>query len=211
MYSANMLSENFCKRDAVTLARELLGKVLCTVKDGILTSGIISETEAYMGVIDRASHAYGGRRTSRTEVMYGCGGCAYVYLIYGMYYCMNVVANVRDVPEAVLIRAFIPKDGIETMRERRAERGSSSAFRIPDAKLADGPGKLCVALGITKEHNGLSLCGDKIFIRDDGYVPDKKIVTGKRVNIDYAGEDVEKPWRFMLDSSDRLRGCYPVK
>ena len=113
------LTADFYRKDAVTLARELLGKVICTVNDGVLTSGIISETEAYMGAVDRASHAFGGRRTARTEIIYSQGGCAYVYLIYGMYYCMNVVANEKNVPEAVLIRAVIPENGVDVMHNRR--------------------------------------------------------------------------------------------
>lgn len=205
MNSSHILTEEFYNRDALTLAAELIGKVLCTVNDGVLTSGIISETEAYMGVTDRASHAYGGRRTARTETMYMEGGHAYVYLIYGMYYCMNVVANVRDVPEAVLIRAVLPRDGAEFMRRRRAERGGMSVCRAKDSRLADGPGKVCTALGITKEHDGKCLWDNEIFIREDGFTPDRAVITGKRINIDYAGEDAERPWRFTLDMADRLR------
>ena len=183
--------------DAVDAARRLLGCVLVTQSDRALTAGIISETEAYMGVTDRASHAFGGRRTRRTETMYMDGGHAYVYLIYGMYSCMNVVVNRSDIPHAVLIRGIIPLLGINIMRERRGS-GRSAAIHT-----ADGPGRLCRAMGIDRSYDTEPLDGDRIFISDCGYKP-SEILTGRRINIDYAGEDVTNPWRFFLPPDDRL-------
>ncbi len=175
-------------------------------KDGELR-GIITETEAYMGVCDRASHAYGGRRTERTETMYMDGGHAYVYLIYGIYSCMNITANVVDVPEAVLIRAVFPTVGRDLFLENYRLRGRRndlpvSADEMSDAeiyKLASGPGKLCVSMSIDRGCNALSIMGDEIFLVDEGYVP-KKILRAPRIGIDYAGEDKENPWRFTVAS-----------
>lgn len=183
-------AEYYRSRDALTAARELLGCILVTEKDGHLTAGVINETEAYMGRTDRASHAFGGRRTNRTETMYACGGCAYVYLIYGMYCCMNVVVNRRDIPEAVLIRSVRPLLGEDIMATRRKRS-------IGDAHLSDGPGKLCEALGIDRSCDSLSLDGERIYICDAPSRPEK-IFSGERINIAYAGEDAHKPWRFWF-------------
>lgn len=170
--------------------------------------GIITETEAYMGVHDRASHAYGGRRTERTETMYMDGGHAYVYLIYGIYNCMNITANVADVPEAVLIRAVYPTVGRDLflknykLRGRRAGLPDSSS-EMSDAaifKLANGPGKLCNSMNIDRRHDKLSMLGDELFLIDEGYVP-RKILRSPRIGIDYAGEDRDNPWRFTVGCS----------
>src|SRR6266496_6168734 len=132
--------EFYTRSNVLTVARELLGKLLVVpARDGKRISGIIVETEAYRGPQDRASHAYGGRRTKRTETMYEIGGTAYVYFVYGMYNQFNVVTNITDIPHAVLVRALEPVEGIELMRTRR--RGRS------DQRLTNGPGKLCIALG----------------------------------------------------------------
>ena len=167
--------------------------------------GIITETEAYMGVSDCASHAYGGRRTERTETMYMDGGHAYVYLIYGIYSCMNITANAIDVPEAVLIRAVYPTSGRELFLENYKKRGrrrglpeSASEMSESDIyKLANGPGKLCVSMSIDRGCNTLSMMGDELFLIDEGYVP-KKILRAPRIGIDYAGEDRDNPWRFTV-------------
>jgi len=167
--------------------------------------GIITETEAYMGVRDRASHAYGGRRTDRTETMYMDGGYAYVYFIYGIYSCMNITANVVDVPEAVLIRAVYPTVGrdlfLENYKLRGRRRGlPESASEMSDAeiyKLTNGPGKLCVSMDIDRRQNALSMMGDELFLIDEGYVP-KKILRAPRIGIDYAGDDRDNPWRFTV-------------
>jgi DNA-3-methyladenine glycosylase len=145
------LSRDFYLRDdVVAISNQLLGKVLCTRLNGDLTKAIITETEAYAGVTDKASHAYGNRRTKRTEPMFGEGGTAYVYLCYGIHFLFNVVTNTSDIPHAILIRAGIPLTGTEIMLERRNKA-------TVDKTLLGGPGSLAKALGITTDHTGLSL------------------------------------------------------
>jgi DNA-3-methyladenine glycosylase len=176
--------------DVVALARNLLGKRLVTVFEGQRTSGIICETEAYAGEIDRASHAYGGRRTERTEIMYARGGTAYVYLCYGMHSLFNVVSNQQGIPHAILIRAIQPEEGIELMLKRRG-------MKHLNPQLANGPGKLAKALGIHYSHSGLDLCGDEIFIEETALKIGKKEITASpRIGVDYAGEDALLPYRF---------------
>ncbi len=173
------------------VARDLLGKLLVVpMPDGPRVSGIIVETEAYRGPQDRASHAYGGRRTKRTETMYSIGGTAYVYFVYGMYNQFNVVTNVRDIPHAVLIRALEPVEGIEIMRGRR--HGQS------DHNLTNGPGKLCIALDIDRQLDAADLAGDRVWLEEGRQVPRSKVATGPRIGIDYAEEWIEKPWRFWI-------------
>lgn len=179
-------------KDVVLIARSLLGKVLVTSFDGVLTSGIITETEAYAGTTDRASHAYANRPTTRTEVMYANGGVAYVYLCYGIHHLFNVVTNVPDVPHAVLIRAIQPLEGIETMLARRNKAALSPVFTA-------GPGALAMAMGIHTRHSGLSLSGDTIYIEDRGIiVPDTEIAAATRVGVAYAAEDALLPYRFYI-------------
>src|SRR5690606_10315891 len=170
-----MLPENFYTREnVVQIARELLGKVLVTDFDGQRTSGIIVETEAYAGVGDKASHAYGGRRTSRTETMYSRGGVAYVYLCYGIHHLFNVVTNVENIPHAILIRAVEPVEGIDIMLQRR------SKIRLTP-QLTAGPGAMSQALGISTRHSGLSL-NTHIYIEDRGIkIKKSDIVPGTRV------------------------------
>ena len=186
------LPREFYMRDGLTVARELIGKKLVTNLPEGLTSGIIVETEAYMGTIDAASHAYKGK-TERTKIFYGAGGFVYVYLIYGMHICTNVIANVENIPEAVLIRALEPVDGIELMKRRRNKDNLRG--------LCSGPGKLSQALGITKNFYGADLCGDKIFIVDD---EELSITATKRVNVDYAGEAANYLWRFIATGNKFL-------
>lgn len=187
-----MLSKAFYLRgDVVQIARELLGKVLVSCIDGKFTSGMIVETEAYAGVEDRASHAFGGRRTARTEIMYMDGGTAYVYLCYGIHHLFNVVTNTENIPHAVLIRGIEPLDGIETMLERRGKADLSP-------QLTAGPGTLSSALGINTSHSGISL-GKDIWIEDRGLVVDNdKVVADSRVGVAYAGEDAYLPYRFYI-------------
>lgn len=177
----------YLRDDVVTIARELLGKVLVSDIDGVRTAGIITETEAYAGTIDRASHAFGGRRTARTEVMYGRGGVAYVYLCYGIHHLFNVVTNASDTPHAVLVRAMHPVLGIDVMKERRRQ-----------ARLTTGgPGTVSQALGIRTAHTGTDLLGTILRIEDRGIVvPPAAIITGPRIGVDYAGEDALLPYRF---------------
>jgi DNA-3-methyladenine glycosylase len=179
--------------DVVLIAKELLGKYLLTnINDEGITGGMIVETEAYAGAIDKASHAFGNRKTNRTRVMYEEGGVAYVYFIYGFYYLFNVITNQAHVPHAILIRAIEPTDGVELMIKRRK-------MDKPERKLTAGPGVLCQALGITKAQNGLSLLEDTVWIEDRGiYVPDNNIIESPRVNVSYAGEDAGLPYRFRI-------------
>ncbi|MEW6469530.1 MAG: DNA-3-methyladenine glycosylase [Bacteroidota bacterium] len=184
--------EFYTRSDVVLVSRELLGKYLFTRFEGRLTGGIITETEAYAGVTDRASHAYGGRRTKRTEVMYSEGGTAYVYLCYGIHHLFNIVTNKPDVPHAVLIRAVKPEIGIETILERRKQT-------VLHAKTAGGPGTVSQALGITTRHTGVSLLGNEIWLEDRGVlVMDDEITAGPRIGVDYAGKDARLPYRFFV-------------
>lgn len=177
--------------DVVALSRNLLGKVLCTDLGGGVTRAVITETEAYAGVGDRASHAYGGRRTRRTEPMFGEGGIAYVYLCYGIHHLFNVVTAAEGTPHAILVRAGKPLQGIATMLERRGTRKL-------DKRLLAGPGSLAKAMGITTELSGVSLLGDRIWIEDHGIVVDPSAVSiGPRVGVDYAREDAARLYRFV--------------
>lgn len=181
--------------DVVAISRALLGKVLRTHIQGATTAVFITETEAYAGVTDKASHAYGGRRTKRTEPMFGPGGTAYVYLCYGIHHLFNVVTNVDGVPHAVLIRAGTVQTGLDVMLERRGKEKA-------DKTLLAGPGSLAKALGITTAHTGLSVAGDQVCIEDHGLaIPESVITAGPRVGVDYAGEDALLPYRFRVDAA----------
>ena len=183
----------YIREDVVQISRELLGKVLCTKLNGQVTKAIITETEAYAGVGDKASHAYGGRRTKRTEPMYMHGGTAYVYLCYGIHHLFNVVTNTTGTPHAVLIRAGKSFEGSELMRKRRNKRHGVES-------LLTGPGSLSQALGITTDLTGTSLLGDQIWIEDHEIsVAATDILSGPRVGIDYAEEDSTRPYRFSVD------------
>jgi DNA-3-methyladenine glycosylase len=191
MENRKLPREFYTRASVLTVTRELLGKLLVVpVPDGTRVSGIIVEAEAYRGPQDRASHAYGGRRTNRTETMYGIGGTAYVYFVYGMYYQFNVVTNVKDVPHAVLIRAVEPVEGIEIMRTRRHSQ--------PDHNLTNGPGKLCIALGIDDKLDRADLFGERVWIEQAEKISSRKIASGPRIGIDYAEEWADKPWRFWI-------------
>lgn len=184
--------EYYLQDDVVKLSRELLGKYLFTRFDDKLTGGIIIETEAYRGPEDKASHAFGNRRTKRNEVMYHDGGISYVYLCYGIHSLFNIVTNKENIPHAILIRAIEPIAGVEYMLSRRGKHKLTPS-------LTSGPGALTVALGINTRHNGLPLEGPEIWVEDRGIkVPGKDIVAGPRVGVDYAGEDALLPWRFRL-------------
>jgi DNA-3-methyladenine glycosylase len=184
----------YIREDVVAVSRDLLGKVLCTEINGRRTSVVITETEAYAGITDRASHAYNDRRTRRTEPMYGPGGTAYVYLCYGIHHLFNVVTNVSGVPHAVLVRAGEPHCGLPAMLRRRRKPHA-------DRSLLAGPGSVARALGITTALTGSSLLEGPIRIEDHGLQFDEACIsTGSRVGIDYAGEDAARPYRFRLDS-----------
>ncbi len=188
------------KPDVVRIARRLLGKILVTHFNGITTAARIVETEAYNGAFDRASHAWNGRRTNRTEIMYAGGGMAYVYLCYGIHHLFNVVTNVEDIPNAVLIRGAEPLLGIEQMLLRTGKHKA-------DNTLTKGPGNVSKALGIDVQHTGLSLLGNEIWIADDGkqYKPAQVAVT-PRIGVDYAGEDALLPYRFIVKDSPFVSG-----
>lgn len=181
------LPSDFYQRDTKKVARELLGKVLFHRRGGVLTAGVITETEAYLGIKDSACHTYRGRRTTRVASMYKMGGHAYVYLIYGLHFCFNVVTKDEEHPEAVLIRALEPYEGIETMRKRR--------HLVRDRDLCSGPGKLCQALAIDRACDGLSLMGSELWIAENPTPSKFKIVVGPRVGVDYAIEPVSRPAR----------------
>ena len=181
------------RADVVQIAKELLGKYVFTCFDGMRTGGMITETEAYSGVVDKASHAYNNRRTQRTEVMYAEGGTAYVYLCYGMHSLFNVVTHQKDVPHAVLIRAIEPTEGIELMLQRTSKQQLTKDFGI-------GPGKVSKALGIHYSHSGLSLMGNEIWLEDKGIVPNKEEITiTTRIGVGYAAEDALLPYRFIFN------------
>ncbi|MBK8812404.1 MAG: DNA-3-methyladenine glycosylase [Acidobacteria bacterium] len=187
-----MLARQFYLRtDTLAIARDLIGKLLI-VQDPEhgRVSGMIVETEAYLGEIDRAAHSYGGRRTARNEITYAAGGHTYVFFVYGMYFQLNIVCGPEDSPHVCLIRAVEPVENIELMRERRKT--------VQDLNLTSGPGKLCVALGINKSFNGADLLGNRIWLEDFRTVGGEEVGSGKRVGIDYAGEFAAKPWRFWL-------------
>jgi len=192
--------EFYRRKDVLTIAKELLGKILVTNWKGILTSGRIVECEAYAGVIDKASHASGGRRTARNEIMYGEGGYAYVYLCYGIHHLFNVVTNSKDEPHAILIRALDPIEGIEEMLLRTHKK------RL-DSTLTRGPGNVSKALGIFTKHSGTSLLSDKIFIANDGGGYNKKeIAASPRIGVDYAGKDALLPYRFYVRGNPFVSG-----
>jgi DNA-3-methyladenine glycosylase len=183
------------REDVVNIARELIGKLLVTNFNGQFTSGRIVETEAYKGVVDKASHAYAGRRTKRTEIMFGEAAHAYVYLCYGIHHLFNVVTNLRDTPHAVLIRGIEPIKGIDIMLERM----NKSAL---DNTVGKGPGNVSKALGITTAITGHSLLNDEIFLAaDDEFQDEEKIRSTTRVGVAYAAEDALLTYRFYVEGN----------
>lgn len=195
------LDKAFYNRDdVVKIARMLLGKIIVTNFGGCHTSCRIVETEAYAGEIDRASHAYGGRKTARTAVMYGEPGTAYVYLCYGIHQMFNVVTGPAGMPHAVLIRAAEPMEGIDFMLARTGKVK-------PDSTLTRGPGNVAKALGIFTIHTGKSLASDDFYIADDGLVIKKSsIVATPRIGVDYAGAHAELLYRFVVKESSYISG-----
>lgn len=193
------LPASFYDRDTLTVARELLGKHLVRVVDGHTLTVRITETEGYIGRLDKACHAYGYKRTARTETLFAPPGTAYIYLIYGMYHCLNFVTEAEGEPAAVLIRAGEPvspadADAISNIRFG-CKAVDLSAYQRKN--FLNGPGKFCKGLSLTKEQNGLSLTGDTLYVLDSGELP-KDIHVSKRIGIDYAEEAVDFPWRFFL-------------
>ncbi|WP_053954951.1 DNA-3-methyladenine glycosylase [Inediibacterium massiliense] len=185
------LDESFYRKDALILAKDLLGKILVRKIDNHFIECKIVETESYIGPLDKGCHAYNNKRTKRTEVMFWRGGHAYIYMIYGMYYCLNIVAANKDEPQAVLIRGVEPLNEFEILKENRKIKSK----HLKD--LTNGPGKLCDALNITKELNGYDMVAkDELYIKDNH--EKVEIVSAKRINIDYAEEYKDKLWRFYI-------------
>lgn len=185
----------YLRSSVVGIARDLLGKVLVTDIGGLRTAGMITETEAYEGVSDCASHAYNHRRTRRTEVMYAEGGTAYVYLCYGIHHLFNVVTNKKEIPHAVLVRSVEPLEGLGVMLQRRNKIK-------PVRELTSGPGALSQALGIKTSDSGESLLANCIWIEDRGItVARKNIIAGTRIGVAYAGEDALLPYRFYIEGN----------
>lgn len=216
----NGLNREFFTRDGITVAKELLGKVLVHETPMGRIRGIITEVESYMGVEDKGSHTYGGRRTERTEPMFHVGGTSYVYFTYGMYHCMNITTDVVDNPQAVLIRSVIPADkesqermlnlrldaSLRSIKKRKESKGELITREEIECKkksilkhLADGPGKLCIAMGVTKQQNDIDMVESMSFYVTEGItVTPEEIQVGKRIGIDYAEEAADYLWRFYL-------------
>ncbi|MCM1327404.1 MAG: DNA-3-methyladenine glycosylase [Bacteroidales bacterium] len=216
--SFSRLPRDFFTRDGIALAKDLLGKILVHhTRIGVIR-GVITEVESYMGEEDKGSHTYGGRRTERTEPMYHIGGTSYVYLIYGMYSCMNIAAMTEGIPQAVLIRSVVPADEVSRQRmyelrlaarkvknaEKKNQspnkRNAEQAYKNLQKHLADGPGKMCIAMDITRADNDIDMVESDVFYVTEGLeVPMSCVKAGKRIGIDYAEEAADYLWRFYLE------------
>jgi len=192
MYSKKIPRSFYNRDDVVGIAKDLLGKVLCTNIDGVFTSGIIVETEAYNGRTDKACHSFTHGKTNRTKIMFDTPGYSYVYLCYGIHYLFNVVTNKKGYADAILIRGIEPLEGIEFILARR------NKLKL-ERSVGGGPGIASQALGITTIHYGLDLLGSQVWIEDRKIkVQDSQILSSPRVGVDYAGEDAKLPWRFRI-------------
>ena len=193
------LGRDFYGRDTVAVARELLGKHLVRVLDGAVLTLRITEAEAYIGRMDKACHAYNYRRTPRTETLFAPPGTAYIYLIYGLHHCLNLVTEAEGEPAAVLLRGAEPLSPADERlcARRRFDREPEDLTPAQRKNLLNGPGKLCQALSLTRAQDGLSLLGDELYVLDSGG-QSEPIHTGKRIGIDYAQEAKDFPWRFWL-------------
>lgn len=194
------LNRDFYSRDTLTVAKELLGTILVHNIDGQMLTGKIVETEAYLGVTDKAAHAYGGRRTKRVETMYGPPGTAYVYLIYGMYYCFNIITVKEGVPEGVLIRGIEPLENIDQMAINRFQKPYEELTKYQKRNLTNGPGKLSMAFNIDKTLDKEDLCKDRLYLRprqDENF----NIIETTRIGIDYAEEAKHFPYRFYIEGN----------
>lgn len=193
-YAVETLPREFYDRDTVQVARDLLGCHVTRVVDGVALTGRITETEAYVGRVDKACHAYGYRRTPRTETLFARPGTAYIYLIYGMYHCLNFVTEREGEPCAVLLRGIEPVQGAEQMARSRFGVGPGEMTAYQRKNFLNGPGKVCKALGLDRSLNGADLLGDVLFLSPGE--PPERVCVGKRIGIDYAQEAVDFPWRF---------------
>ena len=188
------------RKDVVKIAKELLGKIVATNFDGQITSGKIVETEAYVGITDKASHSFAGKRTSKNEHMYSAAGTAYIYICYGMHQMLNIVTNDEEIPDAVLIRAIEPLEGIEIIAQRTGKKES-------DKTLTRGPGNVGKALGIFKHHSGLHLLHKEIYLLDDNKkIPEENIGISKRIGVERAGADALLPYRFFVKGNRYVSG-----
>jgi DNA-3-methyladenine glycosylase len=188
------------RKDVVKIAEELLGKIIVTNIDGLFTSGRIVETEAYVGISDKASHSFSGRRTAKNEHMYSAPGTAYIYICYGMHQMMNIVTNEKEIPDAVLIRAIEPLEGIDIMLQRTGKAEL-------DKTLTRGPGNVGKALGIFKHHSGLHLLDEQIYLLNDGQkILQENIGISKRIGVESAGADGLLPYRFFVKGNKYVSG-----
>lgn len=193
------LQRDFYNRPTLDVAEQLLGKNLVHNINGEKLTGKIVEVEAYIGAIDKAAHSYNYRRTKRTETMFGPPGHAYVYIIYGMYNCMNVVTQEEGEPAGVLIRAVEPIENMDTIALNRFQKPMAELTKQQRTNLTNGPGKLCMAMNINKKvNNSMDLCGDTLWIEEGNKGNNFEIVKTTRINIDYAEEAVHFPWRFYI-------------
>lgn len=195
------LNREFYLRDTLTIARDLLGKYLVRKIDGTYLIGRITETEAYIGASDKACHAYGGKMTPRTKTLYKQGGTSYVYFVYGMYHCMNVVTEPKDEAAAVLLRGLEFVKGLEEASILRYGKELEALSKYQLKNFANGPGKLCKAMDITREQNNMDLCGREFFITDhvEGIEnPKFEMGISPRIGIDYSEEAKDFPWRFFI-------------
>lgn len=194
------LNKDFFNRDTLIVAKELLGKILVRKIDGVILKGKIVETEAYIGAIDKASHAYGGKRTNRTETLYAEPGTVYVFSIYGMYYCLNLISEEKDVAAGVLIRGIEPLEGIEKMSQLRYKKNYEELSSYEKKNFSNGPSKLCMALGIDKRDNCINtISSEELYVEEDLLNKEAfSIVESKRIGIDYAEEAKDFLWRFYI-------------
>lgn len=197
------LGRDFYDRDTLTVARELLGKRLVRVlPGGARLSVSITETEGYIGRIDRACHAYNYKRTARTETLFARPGTAYIYLIYGLYCCLNFVTEGEGEPAAVLIRGGVCVENADIIAENRFGRKSGALTADQRKNFLNGPGKLCKGLSLTRAQNGLDLLGDELYVRDGPAPAPERVRTGRRIGVDYAGEAAAFPWRYWVEGQD---------
>jgi len=194
------LKREFYSRDTLLVAKELLGKVLVHNTEGHLLKGKIVETEAYLGLTDKAAHSYGGKITKRVETMYGMPGTAYVYIIYGIYFCLNIITVKEGVPEGVLLRGIEPVENIEQMAKYRFNKEIEDLTNYQKKNISNGPGKLTMAMNIDKSLDKEDLCKNKLYI-EDGQEAVFKIIETKRIGIDYSKEAIHYPYRFYIENN----------